>query len=85
MASSSGELASVWPVLRARYSDISHVAWPSITASRAMEPSSLLRPCWMNFSRLKFWSARACESSCASTGSCVSDGVQSVMKSFFLS
>ena len=41
---SSGDSFSEWPVLRARYSLISQVAWPSITARRAVEPSSLLRP-----------------------------------------
>ena len=81
----AGEFLSDCPILRARYSDISQVAWPSITASRAVAPSSLLLPLRMNLPRLKFWSASACDSSWASTGSCVSEGVDSVMNSFFRS
>ena len=44
VSSSTGESASDCPALRARYSAISHEACPSITASRASEPSSLFCP-----------------------------------------
>jgi hypothetical protein len=44
IVTSAGEFFRLWPVLRARYSLISHVACPSITARRAVDPSSLLRP-----------------------------------------
>ncbi len=47
LAASAGLPSSVCPTCRAVYSLISQVAWPSITESRAVEPSSLLFPCLM--------------------------------------
>ncbi len=51
-ATMPGESFKLCPMRRARNSLISHVAWPSITAMRALAPSSLLRPCLMKRERL---------------------------------